>query len=541
MGFFATQNTKNSITTSAQRSNTVEQLVTIVNRGDRFKLLDDPRVPKGSLDNSIHPIFHHEHFLGRTPHIKQALQLASLFLTTPSLLEFYIPLSFGATRKKIVGATKVEYNTYIRRGSSTSRLEKKIIRAALKCLSHSHSWEWFDFKNSKQNNCGWACTSLIKGAKVRHTDQCPVFDDANETPFFKPNIRTHIKLDDGLLAYYLDEEQGYAKRSHCDQFRHDFQVAMVLGHEIAHAYGAIIRGSLSEQYLEEDHPKNELGYAWENFMFGGRIDPPKKTAHGTYIHLHKKWQNKEVLQKYWGFEYSVIPVAWTAQWFRKESWEEIQNFGPQAISLPISEFKIYCSLTMCRYIVYTDNEEVHKDFQRSQEDAGLEYMFCIGDSKGAESNTDLARAFTMPMTRLARRSLTPTPKRHCDDAVKDINIYLLNAQHRDFEAWEAMKAAKNKSIKTNIRHVGFKKKTSRKLVRSLRKSPVSDAEGQNSPADTTSDEDVRYMVEFLSEPPSSQPYSSTPSSCVHHLNKRSRDDDSCIEPLIPSKKFRREY
>ncbi|KAF1970194.1 hypothetical protein BU23DRAFT_474904, partial [Bimuria novae-zelandiae CBS 107.79] len=301
--------------TSLQRTNAIKRLTSIANHDDRFKLFNDATVPAGDLDNPIHPIFHHEHFLGRTPHIKQALQLASLYLTIPSLLKFYVPLTFGVKHKEQVGTTNIKHHIYIQEKSRNREKELMIVQAAFNCLAHCHTWEWFDFSNGQIKNC-W--------------------------------------VDEQMLAYYQDEESGYKSRPRCEQFRHDFQMALVLGHEIAHAYGAMLRGNLKEPYLHPSHPEPELGYAWENFMFGGKLNPPDKTKHGSYAHLHMVWQSKQVSKQNWGFEYSAVPVAWTAQWFRKETWAKVKKEGHLAILPPDPILKIYYSTEMQRHIVYTD-------------------------------------------------------------------------------------------------------------------------------------------------------------------------------------------
>lgn len=439
---------------SLPRPNTIASLITILNRGDRFSLLNDPKVKEGNLDNDIHPIFHHETFLGRTPHIKQALRLASLYLTTPSLLEFYVPLTFGNIQKEEKGAHKRQYNIYTRRKSVCRTYELRVVEAAFMCLAHCNMWQWSDLWDKAGRKRGWGVTHLIEADIIHHTSECPVFDDAQEKPLFKPGKKSRITLDDQMLAFYLDEDTGYVTRPRCEQFRHDFQMALILGHELTHAYCAMIRGTLKEQWLHPSHPVNELGYAWENFMFGGKIDPPLKTMPGSYVHLHKVWQSKDMVRKNLGFEYTAVPVSWTAQWFRKETWDEVERCGHLTNPLPIPTLKISYSIGMQRYIVYTDNEDARRDLDWGRESAALGLTISAGDFV-AKLCKDISRAFAMPLDDLAKTSMAPVPRRHFENEHEDTQQYFLKNQRRDFEAWRAMTAARDRLTKPNVHSVGL--------------------------------------------------------------------------------------
>jgi hypothetical protein len=330
------------IESSPPRPEALEKLFKILNRGDRFNLLDDPTVQAGNLQNDIHPIFHHSHFLGLTAHLKQALQLASLYLTTHSLLDFYLPLTFGVSKKDDDGRTYKFYQ------GSNREAELEFIDAAIICLSHSLTWEWtmFDLKHV------WGRTKQRKDVPPQHIEaKCPVYDtgdDKNPTYYFTESTKCLIEINKTMLDFYLDEKNGYATRSRCEQFRHDFQLALVLGHEIAHAYSGMANGTLREPWLARDHPSNEHGFAWENFMFGTLINPPKKSTTGEYIHIHSVWKNRDVMRKYWGHEWTAVPVAWTAQWFRTERWDEVEKTGHRAVALPDPKLKIWLSYGLDR-------------------------------------------------------------------------------------------------------------------------------------------------------------------------------------------------
>ncbi|KAL1602406.1 hypothetical protein SLS60_005822 [Paraconiothyrium brasiliense] len=538
--------------TATSQSDVLEHLITILNRDDRFNLLNDSTVQEGNLDNEIHPIFHHSHFLGQTPHIKQALQLASLYITTPSLLEFYLPLTFGVFHKDADGKM---YRTYTQSSDVSRAHELEIIQAAMTCLSHSLEWEWKTFPEDKK----WGSTQHYKNVPTVHTDACPVYDDADEKPFFMPNTGTHIALDKGMLEYYKNEESGYATRSRCEQFRHDFQLALVLGHEIVHAYGAMSHGNLREPWLGRDHPRNEQGYAWENFMFGSLVNPAKKTADGNYVHLHKVWQNSDVTRKYWGCEWTAVPVAWTAQWFRKETWEEVEECGHRAVGLPEPRLKIYLSMGLDRFVVFTEDEDARDDLEWGRDSAGLSHSFAKGGGRAVPSKA-VSRVVWMPMSELVKEALIPTPQRRFDEALVSERQFLRNAQDRDYAVYFAIRATKENFTKPNVISVAAGVKASRRGVGRLRPvrpskkssvaarpmtpsssaaSPDKFAEGLSGLSVETflSEKYIGYRPEYYQTRPSREPLLAV-SPSVHNRGKRSRDSD--IPESIPrTKRLRR--
>ncbi|KAJ4348796.1 uncharacterized protein N0V89_010174 [Didymosphaeria variabile] len=542
-----------TLTEPSSQSDTLDKFITILNREDRFNLLNDPTVQEGNLDNEIHPIFHHAHFLGQTPHIKQALQLASLYLTTPSLLIFYLPLTFGIFHKDNDGKL---YRTYTKSSDVSRAHELEIIQAAMTCLSHSLQWEWKTFHEDRK----WGSTQHFKNVPTVHTDACPVYDDGEEKTFFMPNTGTHIALDKGMLEFYKDEESGYVTRSRCEQFRHDFQLANVLGHEIAHAYGAMSHGNLREPWLGRDHPRNEQGYAWENYMFGSLVDPTKKVATGNYVHLHKVWQSREVTRKYWGCEWTAVPVAWTALWFRKETWEEVEEYGHRAVALPEPTLKLYLSLGLDRFVVFTDDEEAREDLEWGRDSAGLSYLFSKGGVDAIPSKA-VSRAMWMPLSELAKEPLVPTPQRRFDEALVSERQYLRNAQDRDHAIYMAMRAVNNNLTKPDVISIAAGVKASRRGAGRLRPvrpskkcsvaagpmtsssseaSPNKFAEGFSDipPEEFLSEKYIGYRPEFYNTRPSRQPLLAA-SPSVHNRGKRLRDSDN-PDSLPRSKKLRRD-
>jgi hypothetical protein len=355
----------------------INDLVEAANRGDRLGLLHDSSAQAGNLTNSIHPLFHDSNFLEESLHLKQALQLASLFLRYDSLLEFFIPLSYG--RAHIDAATGKMYLTNPVASKSEVELKECIagVRNALHCLAHCVVFRWYR-PNAQRL---WARTTLYPARQPEHTNEC------SKKFTYKHSVL--IELNKELLDFYKDEETGYRKSSRCAQFRHDFQTAVSILHEITHAYGAMQRGHLTEPYIRLDHPdKVEWGYAWENFMFGAIINPQDRTRRGTHVQLRKTWSDPEQEKEANGKEYSAISMSWVSQWFQRATWDRIEKQGPLAIAPSIVHIKFFLSRKHQRWVIMTDNPETRSDIEKVQ--CKAEQVCALDQAEGRHSeNRDI--------------------------------------------------------------------------------------------------------------------------------------------------------
>jgi len=349
---------------------TINCLIEAANKGDRFHLLNDPNALPGNLTNPVHPLFHSSSLLERTPCLKQALQLASLFLSHDSTIEFFVPLTYGR-----YGHDAGLGKTYLSDPLADKSFDEmkpyfQGVRKALHCLAHCVTFRWIPLAERL-----WART-VVNPHQASHAPEC--------SNAFLYDQGVLIEMNDKLLAYYVDEQAGYLRRSRCDQFRHDFQFAVTLVHEIVHAYGAMRRGHLKEPYVRIDHPSTEWGYAWENFMFGCIVNPQDKTRHGTHIQLRKTWACPEVEHANRGKEYAAVSAAWVAQWFRTETWKVVEIAGPLAIPPPVVHVKFTVSSRFCRFFVKTDRAETREDIEDLRDRAAYELL---GDQVKGISST----------------------------------------------------------------------------------------------------------------------------------------------------------
>jgi hypothetical protein len=323
----------------------INSLIAVVNKHDRFKLLEDDNVLPANLDSFIHPIF--EWFDCHGP-LNQMLRLASQFLTHDSVLVFFVPLLYG---RELTRTDSWRTKTYLSNPLADSCHVKRDellngIRQALNCLAHSIV---FRFKEHKKR---LYARTLTKTASPVHTSTC--------RSIFQPNLTAVIEITNRFMEFY-SRHGGYATSTRCAQFRHDFLFASTLVHEIVHAIGVMRRGNLTEPLTQIDDPDAEWGYAWEHFLFGCVINPQDRTQPGTHLFMRKIWADSTAAENAGGKEYSSVPMSYVAQWFRQETWAIVAQAGPTAISLPTAHFKIQSSRKERVWVVSTSCEDIEQD------------------------------------------------------------------------------------------------------------------------------------------------------------------------------------
>lgn len=330
-------------------------LINTANRYDRFQLLDDPNLPAPNIDNDIHPLFHAGNFTNASSdtyrNLKYVLRLASLFIENDTVLEWFVAPLFGLPLLD----TKSKKNYLSDPSTTKSRREREPliqkVRDALDCLSHS-----ITFRFVSSNVKYFARTTIIEDRCPPHGRMCSQHN--------KPEMGMLIEI----RGQYLDFLQRLSTScSLAERVRHDFSLAVTLLHEIAHAVGVMRRGHLREPFIRLDHPSAEFGYAWENFMFGGIINPFDRASTEIGFLMRKMWVDDPESSKGRVREWGSVPIAYIAQWFQRSTWEMISEQGPTAIPAPISHLKLR-SYSGQRYILLSDNEHALEDVRTMQYD-----------------------------------------------------------------------------------------------------------------------------------------------------------------------------
>lgn len=357
--------------TAPVTSSRINALIAACNKNDRFKILEDDSVLPGDLDNPIHPIFCR---LNSDASMNQMLRLASQFITLDTLLEFFVPLLYGRELTTTIDGTRKTCLSDPLANVTKEKIKEYVagVREALHCLGHSLSFDY---------------TPPVKGVYAR-TIRWPDIPTHTSTccPAFQKESSCKIEISNYCRDYYTKD--GYAAASRCAQFRHDFLWAVTIVHEIVHAVGVLRRGNLTEPHIRADNPNNEWGFGWEHFMFGNIMNPQTRTAVGTHYFMRRAWAAPQAIEDAGGKEYCGVPMSYIAQWFRKETWDIIDEQGPTAIPQPIARFKVQPSNKVGAWVVTSDCPEAEADLRTLDHEWEQQYQRSRSSSPSSDRSSD---------------------------------------------------------------------------------------------------------------------------------------------------------
>ncbi|KAL2043648.1 hypothetical protein N7G274_003955 [Stereocaulon virgatum] len=289
-----------------------------------------------NLRNAIHPLFDRSCF-DDTPdaiydQLIPALQLATMFLTQPICMQFWVTLALGYRR---YDAEMSAYN-----GRPCQRIEshlelteerayamiKRILALGRSKLIH------FRFKNRLSSSKGGAWGT-----------SAPVCDYRGIQQEFHGRqgllIRSLVKLhaDYYIVAKKLSQLK-YPEVS--QKLRFSFNFAVLLVHEVAHSIEGIhIRGR-ADQWIdwqtshfyreiywldwEDVEHGAELGRAWEETMFGGEIGLINNRADGSHGIGTSDWPPRGSLDDPNRRIWHTVSMEYIERMFQMETWQ--RNF-----------------------------------------------------------------------------------------------------------------------------------------------------------------------------------------------------------------------
>ncbi|KAF2710957.1 hypothetical protein K504DRAFT_350848, partial [Pleomassaria siparia CBS 279.74] len=352
-------------------------LLTTANKYDRFRLLNDPSTLESDLDNPVHAIFSHDNFdygdnleHGDFIHkqMQQTLRLASNFLQHDSVLEWFVaPLMGRPLRAQGANGKSKTYlsNPLLNKSDAEKKQLINEVRKALHCLS------------------GCITLSFINKAAVK------------------------IEIRPQYLNAYLNQ---YAESSRGKQFRHDFSFATTIVHEICHAVGVMRRGDMCEPYVQCEHPVAEMGFAWENFMFGAIMNPVDQESDTTNFMTRRVWAEPEAYEAAGGKEWATVPISYIARWFRKDTWDTIAQHGPSAIPPPHTELKM--KQVPGRFTIYSDTPEKLAYIQAYKDSWALVYpeRYVAGEMNNLEVQSTFVNVEVVSTDAL-QKTAVPVPPR----------------------------------------------------------------------------------------------------------------------------------
>ncbi|KZF22906.1 hypothetical protein L228DRAFT_261027 [Xylona heveae TC161] len=236
----------------------------------------------GDLTNDIHPLFSRENFLvfdEKYQVLMPTLRLASRILTDMSSITFFHALIYG--RNDILGGGMTE--TYGRPCFTFNRQETPLTPLQFKdtfdTLENLASFVKFRTNPLLTTMNSWGCTS--GNADIVHP---------------MGGLGSYIDINP-IFLYHL----GSGRLSVSERLRIQLILAITLCHECTHAIGFAayprdpdeIGAAIVEPFFE-NHRLAELGSAFEDFVFGGIIDPMAEQTDCCYGLIIEGWPGNRV-------------------------------------------------------------------------------------------------------------------------------------------------------------------------------------------------------------------------------------------------------
>lgn len=232
-----------------------------------------------NLTNEIHPLFHRNCF-DDTPdpvydQLIPGLRLATMFLTQPGCMQFWITLAKGERKKDPEMSRRCgrERHRIVRNVKMTKENTNEVIQY-IKDLGHA-----------KVTHFTWAKGLLYHGQEAFGTAArvCD-YSRENAKDSHTKLQSCHIRLNSDF--YVIAKKMSKIKYpDEAQKLRFNFNIAIIMLHESAHAI------ELSQWLNREPSPYEpfllhqndaELGFAWENYVFGGRVAPINDRVDGKF-------------------------------------------------------------------------------------------------------------------------------------------------------------------------------------------------------------------------------------------------------------------
>lgn len=293
-----------------------------------------------SLDNEIHPLLARSRF-DETPDalydtLIPALRLASMFLSKPACMQFWVTLALGErthdpgmSAKYGRHCTRIAHHVPLTK-QNTAQLIRHLRKLGESDLIH------FKFKHKLLEDIGpgaWGTSS-------------PVCD------YMGVSRRSHSSLTRSVIRLHAD--MYIAAKKLCQlkyhetsqQLRFCFFFATLLIHELAHSIeGAYIqlrpeqwaRFQDDKSYMEPfmlHYPRSELGKCWEDSIFGGEIQPINSRVDGLHGIGVTDWPphgtDKDPDKVVWW----TVSMEHISHLFKKETWGKLTGLDSPCLKIP---------------------------------------------------------------------------------------------------------------------------------------------------------------------------------------------------------------
>ncbi|KAF2420564.1 hypothetical protein EJ08DRAFT_653776 [Tothia fuscella] len=345
-------------------------------RLSKYEILAASPTHKVTLTPTIHPVFARSRWPDTTDSvyetIKPAIYLASRLLTEDKMLEWWHKLCLGdVIIDEVTCRRTLEISPHLEpimeiSGSNLSQRTAECLesmsnltrfRWALEKAPTNHSIpdQYGDSHVTVHDDSSSTMAETITVGGLGVPYRGPQYTGKRFPTLYQNHTSTsRITLNRRYLNYFRRVKSDLRRlpRDMCNKglyIRTLWQFAVNLVHETAHTvcehrFPDYISSPFYEtdQSLGEDDyvwynttdPARELGRSWENWAFGGLIQPAsrrlKKNGQAVYAVVSSygmflaEWEAKNLFDRY---ELMAVPTEWFAQWFKQDTWDQMAEYG----------------------------------------------------------------------------------------------------------------------------------------------------------------------------------------------------------------------
>lgn len=283
-------------------------------------LLSDPNI---HLDNPIHPIFDisnfdntHESTALAHSHMTPALRLASIWLTKPEFLPWFVHVQLAdeIADDKATGKSVLSISRSLTDDDRLAALDQ--VKARFIKMAQEVKFYWRPAGRTKKDVpmscCGlndWDALATIRESKV------PKGKGKEFSPVI--GINTH-------RLYHLVSPNGATARSSAENLRFQLRFAIDLVHELAHVFWMykvcdgfeVFKGGRWEPYVFARDFTPELGHSWERAMFKCYITNNSTGFKPIGVIVMSEWDLTFSSMS----ACAVLPMALVEAFFMKPTW-----------------------------------------------------------------------------------------------------------------------------------------------------------------------------------------------------------------------------
>ena len=286
-----------------------------------------------NLDNAMHPLFDRACF-DDTPdaiydQLKPALQLATLFLTTPICMNFWVTLAMGER------TTDLEMSP--RNGRLSQRIANHVVLTAERAatiIKHLDTIGRSRLIHYRFHDKLLALENTAPGGSA-YAVSLPICDYKGSDSECHGTDKSVVHSIIRFHADYYIAAKKMAQLKFPDvgqKLRFSFGFAVLMMHEIAHSVEGIYFRQRDHQWLDWhtsnyyrepywlDWNESECGRAWEQSMFGGHIQPINGRVDGAHGIATADWpfgkDDDPSSERWWS-----ISMQYIEHMFQKATWQ----------------------------------------------------------------------------------------------------------------------------------------------------------------------------------------------------------------------------